>query len=69
MKKKTSRKLLTKAELHLRASRFLGLPLSCILNVVPNFGKDKYFIHRVSFSTRGKAIYATELVYAKDLEK
>jgi hypothetical protein len=66
MPRKT-KKPLTKAELTLKASRCLGFHPNCILNVVPNSGKSKYFIHYVVIS-RGKPSYLTELVAAKDLE-
>ncbi|TYQ29442.1 hypothetical protein PseudUWO311_00660 [Pseudanabaena sp. UWO311] len=62
-------KPLSKAQLHLKACHLLGLPPSCILNVVQNSGKSKYFIHYVTLSPRKKAIYSTELVPAKDLER
>lgn len=67
MTRKT-KKPLTKAQLHLKACHLLALPPMCILNVVPNCAKTKYFIHSRTFTTKGKAIYHTELVAAKELE-
>ena len=67
MTRKT-KKPLTKSQLHLKACMCLAMPPSCILNVVPNCGKSKYFIHYVVIK-RGKPTYLTEIVQAKDLEK
>lgn len=64
-----TKKPLTKADLHLKACRLLAVPPACILNVVANCAKTKYFIHWRIFTTKGKPIYHTELVAAKDLEK
>ena len=63
MKPKNS---LAKDELHIRASRFLGLRPEAILNVVPNSSRRKYFIHYVCFTRKNKALYITELVDAKE---
>jgi hypothetical protein len=62
-------KPLTKAALHLKACQLLAVPPMCILNVVPNCAKTKYFIHWQIFTTKGKPVYHTELVAAKELEK
>ena len=61
-------KPLSKAALHLKACNLLAVPPSCIIEVIPNTAKTKYFIHWRLFSSKGKAIYHTELVAAKDLE-
>jgi len=64
-----AKKLLSKAQLHLKACHLLKLPPSWIVSVIPNSGKTKYFIHYMAISIKGKPLPITQLVDAKDLEK
>ena len=64
-----TKKPLSKDQLHLKASRLLGVSQSLILDVVPNCSKLKYFIHWLTVNRKGICQNHVELVTAKDLHK